>query len=97
LTLAWLYVKEETFETLNLLRREDEDDDSLLRRIMEYARCYMLIRGAESLEEKPRAELKRLEAVKDFVLSRRDDIEKDMENFGALKPVLNYFLAEAKS
>ena len=96
MTLAWLYVKEETFETLNLLRREDEDDDSLIRRIVEYARCYMLILGAEDSKEKPRAELKRLEAVKDFVLSRRSDIEKDIENFGALKPVLNYFLEEAE-
>jgi len=37
-----------------------------------------------------------LEAVREFVLIRRDDIEKDMENFGMLKPVLNYFLEEAE-
>ena len=37
----------------------------------------------------------KIEAVKEFVLSRRDDIEKDIEDFGMLKPVLNYFLAEA--
>jgi len=43
-----LSLKEETIETLNLLRVENEDDDSLLRRIMEYARCYMLIRGAST-------------------------------------------------
>jgi len=42
-----LHVKEETIETLNLLRQENEDDDGLLRRIVEYARCYMVIRGAE--------------------------------------------------
>jgi len=37
-----------------------------------------------------------LEAVREFVLSRRDDIEKDMEDFGMLKPVLNYFLERAR-
>ena len=36
----------------------------------------------------------RLEAVREFVLSRRDDIEKDTENFGMLKPILLYFLEE---
>ncbi len=37
----------------------------------------------------------RLETVREFVLSRRDDIEKDIEDFGMLKPVLKYFLEEA--
>ena len=36
-----------------------------------------------------------LEAVREFVLSRRYDIEMDIENFGMLKPVLSYFLEEA--
>jgi len=39
----------------------------------------------------------KLEDVREFVLSRRADIENDMEDFGILKPVLNYFLEEAKS
>ncbi|GAH49736.1 unnamed protein product [marine sediment metagenome] len=39
---------------------------------------------------------KLLEAVREFVLSRRDDIEKDMENFGMLQPVLDHFLEEAE-
>ena len=38
----------------------------------------------------------KLRAVREFVLSRRDDIEKDIENFGMLKPVLDYFLEEAE-
>ncbi len=37
-----------------------------------------------------------IDPVRDFVLSRRVDIEKDMEDFGMLKPVLNYFLEEAE-
>jgi len=37
----------------------------------------------------------KLEAVREFVLSRRYDIEMDLENFGMLKPVLSYFLEEA--
>ena len=38
----------------------------------------------------------KLEDVRDFVLSRRVDIKNDMEDFGMLKPVLNYFLEEPK-
>ena len=37
-----------------------------------------------------------LEVVREFVLSRRNDIEKDMENFGMLKPVLNHLLEETE-
>jgi len=37
-----------------------------------------------------------LEAVREFVLSRRDDIEMDLENFGMLKPVLTHFLEETE-
>jgi len=37
-----------------------------------------------------------LETVREFVLIRRDDIEKDMEDFGMLKPVLDYFLEKAE-
>ena len=37
-----------------------------------------------------------IEAVREFVLSRRYDIEMDIENFGMLKPVLTYFLEEAR-
>jgi len=39
----------------------------------------------------------KLEYIREFVLSRRADIEKDMEDFGMLTPVLNYFLEEAES
>ena len=38
----------------------------------------------------------KLEAVREFVLSRRYDIKMEIENFGMLKPVLSYFLEEAK-
>ena len=34
----------------------------------------------------------KLEDIREFVLSRRYDIKNDMEDFGMLKPVLNYFL-----
>jgi len=37
----------------------------------------------------------KLESVREFVLSRKYDIEMDVENFGMLKPVLNYFLEES--
>lgn len=35
-----------------------------------------------------------LDIIREFVLSRRSDIELDMENFGDLRPVLLYFLDE---
>ena len=84
------HVKEETWAALVRFRLEGLTGDELIKRMVEYARCYMIIRGAEG------SELKRLEAVKDFVLSRRSDIEKDMENFGMLQPVLDHFLEEAE-
>ena len=37
-----------------------------------------------------------LEAVREFVLSRRSDIEMDIENFGMLKPVLDHFLEDVE-
>lgn len=36
----------------------------------------------------------RLEAVREFVLGRRNDIEDDIEDLGILKPALIYFLEE---
>ena len=39
----------------------------------------------------------KLEDIREFVLSRRYDIKNDMEDFGMLKPVLNYFLEKAES
>ena len=50
----------------------------------------------ENLREEKKKLEDSLEAVREFVLSRRDDIEKDVEDFGMLKPVLNYFIEEAK-
>lgn len=35
-----------------------------------------------------------IEDVREFVLSRRYDIEMDIENYGMLKPVLSYFLED---
>ena len=52
------------------------------------------IREKELKEFEEKAE--KLEAVREFVLSRRYDIEMDIENFGMLKTVLSYFLEEAE-
>jgi len=93
---GWVIVKEETYAALMRLQSEGETVDELIQRLLKYAQCYMIIRGAEDSEEKSRADLKRLEEVKDFVLSRRDDIETDVENFGVLKPVLKHFLEEVE-
>ncbi len=39
-----------------------------------------------------KVERDKIKAVREFVLSRRSDIEQNIENFGMLKPVLDYFL-----
>ena len=51
--------------------------------------CELGCRLLRSLRDK-------IEAVRDFVLSRRDDIEGDIEDFGMLASVLDYFLEEAE-
>ena len=38
----------------------------------------------------------KLESVREFVLIRRDDIEKNLDNFRMLKPVLSHFLEETE-
>ena len=93
---GWVIIKEETYADLMRLQSEGETVDELIQRLLEYARCDMIIRGAEDSEEKLRLRPRAFaQAVKDFVLSRRDDIEKDVENFGILNPVLKHFLEEA--
>lgn len=89
-----LSLTEETNAALMRLQSEGETVDELIKRMVEYAKCYMIIQGAEASEEKPRLRPPLLEAVKDFVLSRRSDIEQDMENFGMLAPILDHFLEE---
>ncbi|GAH15394.1 unnamed protein product [marine sediment metagenome] len=43
----------ETYAILNKLRLKGENDDALIRRIVEYAKCYMVIKGAEDVEGRP--------------------------------------------
>lgn len=49
--MTFLSVKDETYEALNLLRLKGENDDALIRRILELARCHMILLGMEELEE----------------------------------------------
>ena len=48
--LTFLSVKEETYEVLKRLRLKGEDDDALIRRVVEFARCYMILFGMEDVE-----------------------------------------------
>lgn len=43
-----LSIKEETYAALKLLRQPGENDDALIKRIIELARCYMILRGMEN-------------------------------------------------
>jgi len=48
--MTFLSIKDETAEALKLLRMKGEDDDALIRRILELARCYMVLLGMEDME-----------------------------------------------
>ena len=49
-----LSIKDETHEALKRLKLTDETDEALIERIVEYARCYMVIKGAiPSKEDDP--------------------------------------------
>ena len=45
--MTFLSIKEETSDDLRLLRHEGETDDALIKRIVELARCYMILFGME--------------------------------------------------
>lgn len=45
-----LSIKEETSESLMLLRHKGETDDALIKRILELARCYMILFGMDEKE-----------------------------------------------
>ncbi len=45
--MTFLSIKEETSKALRLLRHEGETDDALIKRILELARCYMILFGME--------------------------------------------------
>jgi len=45
--MTFLSIKEETSESLRLLRHKGESDDALIKRIVELARCYMVLFGME--------------------------------------------------
>ncbi|MBA7491956.1 hypothetical protein ES702_02504 [subsurface metagenome] len=77
---------ENPFEDLNEMRGERSTPLYLLKWYVKWE--------SPILEALVKAD--QVEAVKEFVLSRQDDIEKDIENFGVLKPVLNHFLKEAE-
>ena len=48
--MPFLSIKSETAEALKLLRLKDEDDDALVRRILELARCQMVLLGMKDME-----------------------------------------------
>jgi len=48
--MKFLSIKSETSEALNLLRHKGETDDALVKRIVELARCYMVLFGMEEKE-----------------------------------------------
>jgi len=43
-----LTIDAETVKTLKLFRVKDESDEALLKRIVELARCFMIVRGADA-------------------------------------------------
>ena len=45
--MTFLSLKSETYDSLRLLRHKGESDDALIKRILELARCYMILFGME--------------------------------------------------
>lgn len=45
--MPFLSVREETYKALRLLRQEGESEDALIQRVVELARCYMVLEGME--------------------------------------------------
>lgn len=45
--MTFLSIKDSTYEDLKLLRLKGEDDDALIQRIVELARCYLILWGLE--------------------------------------------------
>jgi len=54
--MKFLSIKDETCEALRLLRHEGETDDALIKRILELARCYMVLFGMENVDGGPKIE-----------------------------------------
>lgn len=48
--MPFLALKTETYVALRRLRLKGETDDDLIMRIVEHAKCYMIIQGAENME-----------------------------------------------
>ncbi len=48
--MTFLSITEETAKALRLLRHKGESDDALIKRIVELARCYMILFGMENVE-----------------------------------------------
>ena len=46
--MTFLSLSDETYEELMLMSHEGETDDALIKRILEYARCYMILRGMQN-------------------------------------------------
>ena len=45
--MTFLSISDENYKALRLLRHKGETDDALIKRIVELARCYMLLWGME--------------------------------------------------
>jgi len=45
--MTFISISDETYVVLKKLRRKGETDEAMIERILEYARCYMILRGME--------------------------------------------------
>lgn len=49
--MPFLSLTDATYAALRLLRLPEESDDLLIRRILKFARCYMVLIGMEEVEK----------------------------------------------
>jgi len=47
--MTFLSISDESHKALKLLRHKGESDDALIKRIVELARCYMVLFGMEDI------------------------------------------------
>lgn len=45
--MNFLSISDENYKALSLLRHKGETDDALIKRVVELARCYMVLFGME--------------------------------------------------
>lgn len=50
--MPFLSLSEETYQALTRIRQPDESNEDVIRRVIEDARCYMVLQGMENTDKR---------------------------------------------